>query len=325
MSALPPRADLAGDPSRSTLQTILLNLYDMVAQRLAAGTTGAGTASAAELKTARDTLGLGAGLDIASAATLDLTGRTGNIVRITGTIATTAVALNNGDQVWCYAVGAWPLTYNATTMPTPGGVSYTCAAGDVVLFTKDGSGVITVEIYPKSGQPIAQVITAKIADANVTPAKLSQPFTAGTAVATTSGSAVDFTGIPSWAKRISVVIENWSDTTGNSPRIQIGAGSVDVTGYAGVCMSSAAGGTAGSALSAGFEFRNAGGAGDIINGVMVLHLVSPNKWVASGLATGNTYSMTTSGVKSLSGALDRVRLTVASGAFDGGSVNLFYE
>ena len=67
MSALPSRADLAGDPSRSTLQTILLNLYDMVAQRLAAGTTGAGTASGAELILARESLGLEIGVDVAAA------------------------------------------------------------------------------------------------------------------------------------------------------------------------------------------------------------------------------------------------------------------
>lgn len=102
----------------------------------------------------RQAMGLGWGTDIASAATLDLTARTGNIVRITGTTTTTAVTLNNGDQVWCYAVAAWPLTYNATTMPLPGGVNYTCAAGDIVIFTKDGSGTISIQIYPKDGYPI---------------------------------------------------------------------------------------------------------------------------------------------------------------------------
>lgn len=64
MSALPDRAELAGSPSRSTLQTLLLNLYDMVAQRLAAGTTGAGTATAPELELARQSLGLEIGVDV---------------------------------------------------------------------------------------------------------------------------------------------------------------------------------------------------------------------------------------------------------------------
>lgn len=95
----------------------------------------------------------GASTDIASAATLDLTGRTGNIVLITGTTATSAVTMNNGDQVTCVAVGAWPLTYHATNMPLQTGANFTCAAGDMVIFTKDGSGALTVEIVPKKLGP----------------------------------------------------------------------------------------------------------------------------------------------------------------------------
>lgn len=119
----------------------------------------------------RQAMGLGWGTDIASAATLDLTARTGNIVRITGTTTTTAVTLSKGDQVWCYAVAAWPLTYNVTTMPIPGGSSYTCSAGDVVRFTKDGSGVITVEIYKKDGTPFA---VASATSANAARVALTQ-------------------------------------------------------------------------------------------------------------------------------------------------------
>lgn len=135
-------------------EAALLAMFDFMAQRLAAGTTGAGTASSAELKAARDSLGLGAGADIASAATLDLTARTGNIVRITGTTTTTAVTLNNGEQVWCYAVAAWPLTYHATNLPLQGGASYTCNPGDFIVFTKDGSGSLGVQIVPKLGQSV---------------------------------------------------------------------------------------------------------------------------------------------------------------------------
>lgn len=267
-----------------------------------------------------------AGADIASAATLDLTARTGNIVRITGTTATTAVTLSNGDQVWCYAVGAWPLTYNVTTMPTPGGVSYTCATGDVVIFSKDGSGVITVDIIPKSGQPVAQVATAKIADAAVTPAKLSQPFTAGTAVATTSGTAIDFTGIPSWVKRITVIF-NQVSTSGTSPlQVQIGSGSVDTSGYTSFADQAA---TRQSSTS-GFVLIRALGDSDACMGHLVITSVgSGNGWVASGILAPSVTATNAymGGAKTLAGALDRIRLTTIGGAdtFDAGVVNILYE
>lgn len=122
---------------------------------------------------ARGTLGLGAGADIASAATLPLATRTGNIVRVTGTTASTSTNLENGGSAICIADGAWPLTYHATNMPVQGGVSRTCIAGDMVIFARDLSGVLTIQIVPKDGQPVAQVATAKIADAAVTGAKLS--------------------------------------------------------------------------------------------------------------------------------------------------------
>lgn len=160
MSALPTRADLAGTPTRAELQTILLAMYDMVAQRLAAGTTGAGTASDAELRLARNSLGLGAGADIASAATLDLTTRTGNVVRVTGTTPTDTITLETGGVVFCIAAAAWPLTYHATTNPVQGGQSYTCEAGDIVVYMEDGSNVLHNWVIKPDGAPVAGVDSA---------------------------------------------------------------------------------------------------------------------------------------------------------------------
>ena len=94
---------------------------------------------------------LAAGADIASATTVDLTAATGNLVRVTGTTPTTGFTINNGQVVLCYPTGAWPLTYHATNMPIKGGVSYTCAAGDTVIFTKDGNGTLHVDIFKADG------------------------------------------------------------------------------------------------------------------------------------------------------------------------------
>lgn len=144
----------------------------------------------------RQALGLGWGTDIASAATLDLTARTGNIVRITGTTTTTAVTLANGDQVWCYAVAAWPLTYNATTMPLPGGKDYTCVAGDIVVFTKDGNGTISVRISNKN--TLLSDIGVRFSTGNVVGVASSIPtsgsYTAGDIVFEISSSVVGLSG-----------------------------------------------------------------------------------------------------------------------------------
>lgn len=97
---------------------------------------------------------LGAGADIASAATLPLAARTGNLVRITGTTAVTATDLEDGGQVWAIADGALPLTYHATDLPLQGGASYTCSAGDLLFFERDGSSALSVLIFKKDGTAV---------------------------------------------------------------------------------------------------------------------------------------------------------------------------
>lgn len=157
----------------------------------------------------RQAMGLGYGADIASAATLDLTARTGAIVRITGTTATTAVTLANGDRVLCYAVGAWPLTYNVTTMPLPGASNYTCSAGDLIEFFKDNSGTISVNIYRKNGIPVVTLntfdvggtVAANALTVTLQPCSISfrsTTLTSGSPTTVTTASALTLT-VPSGA------------------------------------------------------------------------------------------------------------------------------
>jgi len=100
-------------------------------------------------------LNLANGANIASASTVDLTAATGNTVRITGTTAITAFTMNAGQQMELVAVGALPLTYNATTMNINGGASYTCAAGDRLSVFKDGAGVVRVNVTKQDGTAVA--------------------------------------------------------------------------------------------------------------------------------------------------------------------------
>jgi len=83
---------------------------------------------------------------VVSAATVDLSSYgNGTVVEITGTTATSAFTMNNGQSLMLVAAGAWPLTYNATTNKIAGGASYTCVAAEAVRVFKTGGVIYT---YP---------------------------------------------------------------------------------------------------------------------------------------------------------------------------------
>jgi len=149
--------------------------------------------------------------------------------------------------------------------------------------------------------------------------------TLGTAQATTSGTAITFTGIPAGTKRITIMYSGIS-TNGTSPiQVQIGSGSIDTSGYNGTYWFSGGGG---GTFTTGFGIKSSA-ATDTFYGHTVLTHMGSNLWAASGvvgiLATGITG--TTGATRQLAGALDRLRLTTVNGTdtFDAGSVNIMYE
>jgi hypothetical protein len=161
----------------------------------------------------------------------------------------------------------------------------------------------------------------------------SGAFVASTAVASTSGTSIDFTSIPSWVKRVTIMFVGVS-TNGTSDRmVRIGAGSVDTTGYVGTGASYWTGSSAVSSITVGFNLGYTGltYAAGLESGTIVLNLVGSNTWVAtvniSSIGGAVTYSSTMGGYKTLSGALDRVRITTVGGTdtFDAGSINITYE
>jgi hypothetical protein len=177
------------------------------------------------------------------------------------------------------------------------------------------------------GLPNNSVLTADIADAQITPAKLSQPFTAGTAVATTSGTAIDFTGIPSWVNRITVMLRGVSINAGSSYLIQLGSGSIQTTGYAGNGNYIASASTVSQTTSTAGLVIVSLGAGSPADVVATFIRQSGNNWLGTYLGVSGGYGL--SGITSvaLSGVLDRLRLTTTSGTdtFDAGSFNILYE
>lgn len=156
----------------------------------------------------------------------------------------------------------------------------------------------------------------------------SKPASA-TAVASTSGTAIDFTGIPSWAKRITVIFNNVSTNGANNILIQIGSGAFTTSGYSSSCADVGnANSTATVSSTSGFVIRNFAAA-STVHGAMTIFLIGSNIYIAS-LSTSNNWAVNGEcggGGVTLGGTLDRVRLTTVGGtdSFDLGSVNIFWD
>lgn len=153
-------------------------------------------------------------------------------------------------------------------------------------------------------------------------------LTAATAVNTTSGTAIDFTSIPSWVKRITLILNGVSTNAASGLLIQIGSGSISNTGYNSQYWNILGGN---GVTTNGFAIGTTAGAPNALSGIVTLNLIGSNTWIsASNLNFSNVTSTGFSGSGSspaLGGALDRVRLTTANGTdtFDAGSMNIFYE
>jgi hypothetical protein len=154
---------------------------------------------------------------------------------------------------------------------------------------------------------------------------LPQAPVLGTSVAATSGTAIDFTGIPSWARRVNVMFNAVSTSGTSYLMVRGGAGSVDATGYA----VQASIGTTVYTETTGFIAYPGAVAAATTTGVLVLTLFSGNTWVCSSALcpTTTTASAVGVGTKTFSGALDRIRITALNGTdtFDAGFVNIAYE
>ena len=147
---------------------------------------------------------------------------------------------------------------------------------------------------------------------------------------TASGTAVDFTSIPSWVKRITVMFNGISTNGVSNPLIQVGAGSITTTGYnAGsrdTTVTSVGGGTT---YTNGFGIQSVA-AVHVLYGNTVINKLSGNTWSSSStiyLQTGSGYMIVAAGTVTLSGALDRLRITTVNGTdtFDAGTINIMFE
>lgn len=152
-------------------------------------------------------------------------------------------------------------------------------------------------------------------------------LTSGTSQASTSGTSIDFTSIPSWVKRITVMFNGVSTSGTSNIQAQIGSGSVTTSGYLSNfnTFSSSPGGVS---ATSGFGLASTV-ATATWSGQFQITTLGNNIWVTSGVIArveGLVQSIF-GGSITLSGTLDRVRITTVGGTdtFDAGSINILYE
>jgi hypothetical protein len=155
------------------------------------------------------------------------------------------------------------------------------------------------------------------------------PLVSGTSVASTSGTSIDFTGIPSWVKRITVMFQGVSTNGTSNLLIQLGdSGGIETSGYLGA-GAFAGTSTGGANYTAGFGINGANAANVMHGSIIISNFASGNEWIAAGniALSSSAFVFSIGGSKSLSDTLTQIRITTVNGTdtFDAGTINILYE
>jgi hypothetical protein len=253
------------------------------------------------------------------------------------------VMVTNGSGVLSWAAGP-----SGTYLPLAGGTmtgnitfnagqTFTGTASTATNIAGGSNGTIPYQSAAGTTQMLAVGTAGQVLQTNgvgaptwVTPS--AGGITMGTPVASTSGTAITFTGIPSGTKRITIMLVGVSTDGTSEKQIQIGdSGGLESTGYLSVGIKTTTGGASTGGVSGnGFVIFSEASA-DVLSGSVILSLEnsSTNSWVAQGLLQGRVGSNATyivTGNKSLSGVLTQVSVnTPAANNFDAGEINILYE
>ena len=199
----------------------------------------------------------------------------------------------------------------------------TIGVSQIDVLTTSGTG--TLSIVPPATNT-NRTLTLPDGTGTIVANGVNGSLVSGTAVASTSGTSIDFTGIPSWVKRITVMFSEVSLSSTADILIRLGdAGGIEDTGY--ISSGSATGtGAAISNSTVGMIIRSAAAA-SITSGIMTIQNLTGNSWVASYAGKqSSTSSSYGGGSKTLSDTLTQIRITTTStDTFDAGTVNIMYE
>jgi hypothetical protein len=189
-----------------------------------------------------------------------------------------------------------------------------------LVLTGDTSGQVTISAPAVAG---SNTLTLQAATAT------NSVNTLSTAQNTTSGTSIDFTGLPAWVKRITVMFNGVSTNSSSAVQVQFGTGSTTytTTGYSVIYSYQAnAALVSTGAYTTGFG-TYFGGAVDARTGHFIFTNITGNTWIGTGTIAVANSTIVTGGSIALAAALTAVRITTVNGTdtFDAGSVNILYE
>lgn len=165
-----------------------------------------------------------------------------------------------------------------------------------------------------------------VTDSNASRAQL-QRIVRTASVNSTSGTSIDFTGIPAWVEKITVIFQGVSLSSTAQILVQLGTGSTTYTTSGYLSTSAAVSGTTSvSNVSSGFNIRT-DGAAQLVSGTMTIVNITGNSWVSShSTKQSTTTAMFGAGDVALGAVLTAVRITSTStDTFDLGTINIIYE
>lgn len=213
-------------------------------------------------------------------------------------------------------------TPSVTGMTTP----LTVAQGGTGVTTSTGSGNTVLSTS-------STLTTPTITGASIS-SMASSVITSGTTQASTSGTSIDFTGIPSWVKRVTVMFSGVSGSGTDSLIVVIGpSGGVETSGYLGGCMMLGNAAAVVVTRSTTSFLVTAGAylvAASTIHGAMTCTLLdsTTNTWALAGsvMKSDDNTGYVSSGSKALAGALSKLSVKWSgTNTFDAGSINILYE
>ena len=190
-----------------------------------------------------------------------------------------------------------------------------------VVISGDTSGAITV-----SAPLVAGTNTLTLQAATAT----SAVNTRATAV-TASGTSVDFTGLPAWVERITVMFSGVSTSGTSNIQVQLGTGSTTYTtsGYGNNFSIQGSASITTSSATSGFVCVSPSVSTGVYSGQIIISNITGNTFTEVGQMGETNGSRITSSAGSiaLAAALTAVRITTVNGTdtFDAGTINILYE
>jgi len=243
-------------------------------------------------------------------ATLDQTSN--NVLSITTqglTLGATALTATGAEINKLSGATVSTTELNQLDAITRGSILYGNASGETARLAKGAADT---------------VLTSDGTDISWVAASGGSTFTLVASVDTTSGTAIDFTGLPSGVNRVTLNLVNVSTDSNQRLLVQLGdSGGIEASGY----LASSAHTAGGVYSTNGFPIIRTV-ASNFNSGIMILTRVTGNQWASTHSTTRDTSGTGAfgGGSKTLTGELTQLRLTrLSSGNFNQGNVSLSYE